>query len=264
MIGDSGNSLRHRIEHNAVVGPDLYGRHQQSGAVATVFGAFRTCFVTAENNEYRFRTPDEFLSWEWPWRQLLDTNPETVFAWHADYPALPATLGANLAGFVTRVEGDCQPSPEMAAGTITVDEALRLMTLGSAYALDREREVGSLEVGKYADLAVLNQDPRAVEPAQLESTDVLMTMVGGRIEFCHEAFAAVCDQSATQPLSELPGVPRRVPARRRQRGAACGRHGVVVVERPSRGARRRRRRRNRVGSRRPRRAVDRDRPRAAA
>jgi predicted amidohydrolase YtcJ len=210
VIGDGGNPLRHRIEHNAVVGPDLYGRHQQSGAVATVFGAFPTCFVTAENNEYRFRTPDEFVSWEWPWRQLLDTNPETVFAWHADYPALPATLGANLAGFVTRVEGDCRPSPEMAAGTITVEEALRLMTLGSAYALHREREVGSLEVGKYADLAVLSQDPRAVEPAQLESTEVLMTMVGGRIEFCHEAFVAVCNQS-TQPPSELPASPAGCP-----------------------------------------------------
>ena len=47
--------------------------------------------------------------------------------------------------------------------------------------------MGLLEVGKYADLAVLNQDPLVVEPAQLESTEVLMTMVGGRIEFCHEA-----------------------------------------------------------------------------
>jgi predicted amidohydrolase YtcJ len=207
VIGDRGNPLRHRIEHNAVVGPDLYGRHQQSGVIATLLGAFRTCFVTDENNDYRFRTPDEFVSWEWPWRQLLDSNPETVFAWHVDYPALPATIGANLAGFVTRVEGDCRPSPDMAAGTITVEEALRLMTLGSAYALHREREVGSLEVGKYADLAVLSQNPLAVEPAQLESTEVLMTMVGGQIEFCHQAFAAVCGEPATTPPSEPPTSP---------------------------------------------------------
>jgi predicted amidohydrolase YtcJ len=204
VIGDSGNPLRHRIEHNALVGPDQYGHHQQPNVVATLFGAFRTCFLTDGSNEYRFRTPDEFISWEWPWRQLLDTNPGTVFAWHSDYPALPATLGANLAGLVTRVEGDCQPTPDMVAGTITVEEALRLMTLGSAYALHRDGEVGSLEVGKYADLAVLSQDPLAVDPAQLESTDVLMTMVGGRIEFCDEAFATVCHESATQQASERP------------------------------------------------------------
>jgi predicted amidohydrolase YtcJ len=201
VIGDGGNPLRHRIEHNAVVGPDLYGRHQQAGVVATLSGAFRTCFLIDENNDFRYRTPAAFLSWEWPWRQLLDTNPETVFAWHADYPALPATFGANLAGLVTRVEGDCQPNPTMAAGTITVEEALRLMTLGAAYALHREREVGSLEVGKYADLAVLSQNPLVVEPAQLESTEVLVTMVGGRIEFCREASAAVCDEPPAQTPS---------------------------------------------------------------
>jgi predicted amidohydrolase YtcJ len=204
VIGDGDNPLRHRIEHNAVVGPDLYGRHQKSGVVATLFGAFRTCFLTDENNDFQFRTPAAFASWEWPWRQLIDSNPETVFAWHADYPALPATFGANLAGLVTRDEGDCQPSPEMAAGTITVEESLRLMTLGSAFALHREREVGSLEVGKYADLAVLSQNPLVVEPARLESTEVLMTIVGGRIEFCHAASAALCGAASVPAVSAPP------------------------------------------------------------
>ena len=199
VVGDSGNPFRHRIDHNAVVSPDLYGRHQESGAVAVLFGAFRTCALTNANNDYLYRTPDEFVSWEWPWRQLLDSNPETVFAWHADYPALPASLGANLAGLVTRVEGDCQPTPEMAAGTITVDEALHMMTMGSAYALDRDEEVGSLEAGKLADLVVLNQDPTAIDPLQLESTVAVMTMVGGRVEFCRDGHEAICPGEAPEP-----------------------------------------------------------------
>jgi predicted amidohydrolase YtcJ len=212
VVGDGGNPLRHRIEHSAVVGPDLYGRHQQSGVVATLSGAFRTCFLLDENNDFRYRTPPAFVSWEWPWRRLLDTNPETVFAWHADYPALPATLGANLAGLVTRVEGDCQPNPEIAAGAITVEEALRLMTLGSAYALHREREVGSLEVGKYADLAVLSQNPLVVEPPQLEATEVLMTIVGGRVEFCREVSTAVCgDPPAPTPSGPSSASPAGCP-----------------------------------------------------
>ncbi|HSJ85467.1 MAG TPA: amidohydrolase family protein [Acidimicrobiia bacterium] len=61
VIGDSGNPFRHRIDHNAVVSPDMYGRHQESGAVAVLFGAFRTCAVTDANNDYRFRTPDEYV-----------------------------------------------------------------------------------------------------------------------------------------------------------------------------------------------------------
>jgi predicted amidohydrolase YtcJ len=196
VVGDSGNPFRHRIDHSAVVRPDTYGRHQESGAVAALSGALRTCALTDANNDYLYRTPDEFLSWEWPWRQLLDSNPETLFAWHADYPALPASLGANLAGFVTRVEGDCQPTPEMAAGTITIDEALHLMTIGSAYALDRDEEVGSLEAGKLADLVVLNQDPTAIDPSQLESIEAVMTMVGGRVEFCRDGHETICSGEA--------------------------------------------------------------------
>jgi predicted amidohydrolase YtcJ len=202
VIGDGGNPLRHRIEHNAVVGPDLYGRHQESGAVAVLFGAFRTCFLTDANNHYRYRTPDEYLSWEWPWRQLLDSNPETTFAWHVDYPALPASLGANLAGFVTRVEGDCHPTLDMAAGAISVDEALHLMTLGSAYALDRDEEVGSLEVGKFADLVVINQDPTVVDASALEATEALMTMVGGQVEFCREGHAELCREGEPDSVPE--------------------------------------------------------------
>ena len=199
VVGDSGNPFRHRIDHSAVVSPDLYGRHQESDAVSALFGAFSTCALTDANNDYLYRTPDEFVSWEWPWRQLIDSNPETVFAWHADYPALPASLGANLAGFVTRVEGDCQPTPEMAAGTITVDEALHMMTMGSAYALDRDEEVGSLEAGKLADLVVLNQDPTAIDPLQLESTEAVMTMVGGRVEFCRDGHETICPGAAPEP-----------------------------------------------------------------
>jgi hypothetical protein len=199
VIGDSGNPFRHRIDHSAVVSPDLYGRHQESGAVVALFGAFRTCALTNANNDYLYRTPDEFVSWEWPWRHLLDSNPETVFAWHADYPALPASLGANLAGLVTRVEGDCQPTPEMASGTITIDEALHMMTMGSAYALDRDEEVGSLEAGKLADLVVLNQDPTATDTLQLETTEPVMTMVGGRVEFCRDGHEAICPSAAPEP-----------------------------------------------------------------
>ncbi|HEX5696032.1 MAG TPA: amidohydrolase family protein, partial [Acidimicrobiia bacterium] len=130
VIDGGGNPLRHRIDHNAVVSPELSGLHQESGSVAVIFGAFPTCALTDQGSQFKYRTPAEFLSWEWPWRRLLDENPDTVFGWHADFPAFPAALGGHLAGFVTRIEGECQPLPDMAAGTITVEEALHVMTMG--------------------------------------------------------------------------------------------------------------------------------------
>ena len=236
VIGDSGNPFRHRIDHNGVVSPDMYGRHQESGAMAVLFGAFPTCAFTDANNEYKYRTPDQFASWEWPWRQLLDSNPETVFAWHADYPALPASLGANLAGFVTRVEGDCQPTPEMAAGAITVEEALHLMTMGSAYALDRDEEVGSLEVGKYADLVVLNQDPTAVDPLQLGATEAVMTMVGGNVEFCREGYSDVCQAYVAEPGPEVGSQPGCQPTGENLAIGAPVSASMSLVDRPPQGA----------------------------
>jgi predicted amidohydrolase YtcJ len=68
---------------------------------------------------------------------------------------------------------------------ITVRQAVDAYTQGSAYASFKETEVGSLEPGKLADLAVLSQDIFSVSPRRIGRTAVLMTVVGGRI--VHEA-----------------------------------------------------------------------------
>ncbi len=66
---------------------------------------------------------------------------------------------------------------------ISVADALRAYTVGSAYAAFAEDRVGTLEAGKLADLAVLSQDPFAADPESIERTHVTMTMVGGRIVY---------------------------------------------------------------------------------
>ncbi|MDC7695667.1 amidohydrolase [Asticcacaulis sp. DXS10W] len=58
--------------------------------------------------------------------------------------------------------------------------ALRAMTLGSAYALHVEDRVGSVEVGKWADLIVLDRDLTATDPEALGDTKVVLTLLGGR------------------------------------------------------------------------------------
>ena len=59
-------------------------------------------------------------------------------------------------------------------------DAVRAYTRGSAYAAFAETQVGTLEVGKLADLAVLSQDIFTAEPKDIGGTRVTMTMVGGR------------------------------------------------------------------------------------
>jgi predicted amidohydrolase YtcJ len=62
---------------------------------------------------------------------------------------------------------------------VSVDEALKAVTLYPAWQLDLDPIVGSLEVGKYADLVILEQDPRMVDPDAISAIKVLETWLGG-------------------------------------------------------------------------------------
>jgi predicted amidohydrolase YtcJ len=64
---------------------------------------------------------------------------------------------------------------------VSIEQAVIAYTYGSAYAEFKEKEKGSLSVGKYADLAVLSQDIFTIPVPQLMGTKCVMTMVGGKI-----------------------------------------------------------------------------------
>jgi predicted amidohydrolase YtcJ len=66
---------------------------------------------------------------------------------------------------------------------ISVADAVRAYTQGSAFAAFSDKEVGTLEAGKLADLAVLSQDIFSVPPDTIGKTRVLTTMVGGKIVY---------------------------------------------------------------------------------
>lgn len=64
---------------------------------------------------------------------------------------------------------------------ISVGHALYAITMGAAYTLKLEKEIGSIEVGKRADIAVLNQDPSEIPARDLHAVSVWGTMQSGRI-----------------------------------------------------------------------------------
>lgn len=63
---------------------------------------------------------------------------------------------------------------------ITLGETIRAYTLDAAYAGRREKSDGSLEPGKLADLIILSQNLFHTDPRQIDRTQVLLTMVGGK------------------------------------------------------------------------------------
>jgi len=70
---------------------------------------------------------------------------------------------------------------------ITVAQALRAYTMGSAYAVFAERQRGSIAEGKLADLVVLSADYLSVPEKQIESIKPVATMIGGRFVYTDPA-----------------------------------------------------------------------------
>jgi predicted amidohydrolase YtcJ len=88
---------------------------------------------------------------------------------------------AGIEAAVTRRDGDGQPiAPEQA---ITIAEALRAYTMGGAIASGDEVNRGSIDAGKWADLAVLSADPTTTDPDALSTIAVEMTFLAGRVVY---------------------------------------------------------------------------------
>src|SRR5262249_61570244 len=96
----------------------------------------------------------------------------------------PVVAGAPLLGVHDMVNRrPASGAPFNAGEAITVEEALRAYTSGSAYASRAEHLKGSITPGKLADLVVLSQDPTAVSPEEIAGIGVLATYVGGERRF---------------------------------------------------------------------------------
>ncbi len=107
------------------------------------------------------------------------------FGMHSDAPVTPlgplftAWCATNRLTLSGRVLGESE--------RIGVADALHAITLGTAWTLKMDHEIGSIECGKFADFAVLEDDPLAVAPEQLKDVRVWGTVLGGRVMPAHQA-----------------------------------------------------------------------------
>ena len=162
---DVWSKRRVRIEHGDGIMPDLISRTKELGIVVV---ANPTHFTLRELFIKRFgvdRT-DQMQ----PLRSLLDAGiPVALGSDGPNNPYLNIMLAAIYPG-----------KPREA---ITREQAITAYTLTSAYAEFAEKDKGSLEPGKLADLAVLSQDIFRVATEELPKTESVLTMVGGKIVY---------------------------------------------------------------------------------
>ena len=112
-----------------------------------------------------------------PYRSFLDAGVHVASG--SDFPCAPVEPLLGLYGLTARRS---RTGEHIAAEeTITPLEALRTQTINSAAAMFREHEVGSIEVGKRADLVVLSHDPTLVDAEFIREISVQQTYVDGEL-----------------------------------------------------------------------------------
>lgn len=171
---------RPRIEHCGVVGPAAFERIRELGVIPVPQGRF----IGALGDRVRRILGERRAGWYYRQRGFVDAG--VPLAASSDRPVVD---GAPLRGIHDLVnqrtdEGD----PFNPAEALTPAQALRAYTLGSAYAGFAERDRGSIEVGKLADLCVLSDDLTAVAPERIKDVRVLATVTGGDLAYDDAGF----------------------------------------------------------------------------
>ena len=118
----------------------------------------------------------------WPWHDIAAADGRLTFG--SDWPVVTLNPWPGVQNLLTRqtTEGT-PPGGWNTYECITLAQAINGYTLGAAYAGRRDKTEGSLETGKVADLIVVSQDLFHTDPHQVGKTDVLVTIVGGKVVY---------------------------------------------------------------------------------
>jgi predicted amidohydrolase YtcJ len=128
------------------------------------------------------RVGPEVLKGTYAFRSLLDAG--AVLAFGSDWYVAPMEPLMGIYAAVTRRTLDGKnPGGWIPEQKITVAEAVRAFTWGSAYAGFDENAKGTIEPGKLADMAVLSDDIFVIAPEQIEKASVVMTVFDGKIVY---------------------------------------------------------------------------------
>jgi len=167
---------RLRIEHAQHLTAADIPRFGQSGVIASM----QPYHAIDDGRWAEKRIGPERAKTTYAFRALLDTGATLAFG--SDWDVAPMAPLMGIYGAVTRRTLDGKhPNGWVPEQKITVAEAVKAYTMGSAYASFEEKLKGSIEPGKLADLVVLTDDIFNIDPIKIADTKVYMTIFDGKV-----------------------------------------------------------------------------------
>ena len=196
-LGLEGSDHRWRVEHFAMPSREQCLRAGALGITASM-SPFQSLYWGDLLDGVLYE-PSVGARWQ-PYRDVYDGGLRPTF--HNDGYLSPPLPWLNIQNAVTRRSASGQVhDPDQA---LTLDEALKGHTINAAWQQKRDHEIGSIEVGKLADLVLLNTDPYDVDPTALQDTmQVLGTWIAGRRVDLDAFMASVADIDAADHMSAL-------------------------------------------------------------
>lgn len=165
---------RHTLQHCQMADASQFRRMRELGACVNLFA--NHIYYWGDAHYTQTMGPERAAGMDATGTALRHGVP---FAIHSDAPITPigplftAWCAVNRRTASDRILGKHERIP--------VQDALEAITLGAAYTLKLDHEIGSIEAGKFADFAILEDDPLEMAPEQLKDVRVWGTVLGGKI-----------------------------------------------------------------------------------
>jgi predicted amidohydrolase YtcJ len=128
------------------------------------------------------RLDEKRLKGTYAFRTLLDSGAVLAFGSDSPVASLNSIFGI-YAAVTRRTLDDKNPNGWIPEQKISVEDAVRGFTYGSAYAEFQENEKGTIEVGKLADMIILSDDIFTIDPNNIGKTTVAVTIIDGKVVF---------------------------------------------------------------------------------
>lgn len=177
-LGGPRPAARFRLEHAQVLAQGDIRRMARLGIVASM----QPTHATSDMGWAGDRLGPARLAGAYAWRKVLSAGGRLALG--SDFPVESADPRLGLYAAVTREDLAGRPPGGWLPGEkLTRAEALAGFTADAAWSLFLDREVGTIEVGKRADLTVFGRDPMAVPERDIPRTPVDLTLVDGRVAY---------------------------------------------------------------------------------